>query len=247
MNPHAYFEALAARSAVYAALPMSPLLVECGFSSAVAVNDNLHLDALLTSVVSAEILQGLPFPCGKEYVRVPAPLASLWCNANNAPLYASTDLVPTDETQTDSTYIHSRALPPTMSRENLETGKGRFKEKRTAVHLVTNRTFAALAYGNAAEVARLLNALSSIGFKHGVFGSVKYWRVTEIERFSLVDERGCALRPLPERWLYADAITLNSQAVGFSPPYWHASTRELCAVTGVEINTSEVAVQLEYR
>jgi len=229
------FEAYAER---VAGLEMTPLRVEVDLADSVVTYDGLHFDAILSYAVVEEVTRGAMLPPQSPYIEIPLPLAVLWRNRNNVPLYASTDLMPSGSSVSAVRYWHKRGLEPDMSHRSIRLGKGKHKERRVPMPTINAQTLAADVMGNAEEIARLLNAISTIGKKRNSAGAVLRWRIYEITRFQLVDNAGVARRPIPAMYYLerGNVLTLGGgQHIAFSPPYWHPATRDMCIPTGVSV------------
>lgn len=215
----------------YAALPTAPLRVTARLAAPAISYDGLHLDGILAYAVLEELTHGMLVPQSGEYLRVPLPLRAAWWSASGVPLWRSTDLLPDAPAVADVVYLHRRALEPAMTRRNIQTGKGRHKEKRTPLPAVNNTVLVADVDGNADEIARLLATVSSIGKKRIVAGRVLEWTVEEIDAFSFFDATGRARRPVPLDYL-GEPDSQAGAELAFSPPYWHRATRAWCVPTG---------------
>lgn len=213
---------------------MVPLRIECHLIDEVVSYHDLHLDSVLSYAVAEEQTQGAMLDGQTDYIHVPIPLAVLWRHSRtNAPLYASTNLATIDAPVSSIRYWHKRALEPTMTMRSLNTSKGSHKEKRVPMPTIVNRILYADAIGNPQEIARLLSALTAIGKKR--VGVVYQWKVYRLNTFSLLDVNQCVRRPVPVSYALEafGKYPLNDiQSIGYSPPYWHPVTRDLCLPAG---------------
>lgn len=229
------FEAYAER---VAGLEMTPLRVEVDLADSVVTYDGLHFDSILSYAVAEEVTEGAMLPPKAPWTEVPLPLVALWRNRLGVPLWASTDLVPKRASVSSVRYWHKRGLEPAMSRRSIRLDKGKHKERRVPMPTIHAQTLIADVMGNGEEIARLLSVISSIGKKRNSAGAVLRWRIYEINRFELLDNAGCARRPIPVMYdLERDkGFRLDvGQHIAFSPPYWHPETRDMCVPAGVEV------------
>lgn len=208
-----------------------PLRIECDLAEEVVNVNGIHFDAILSYAVVEKQTQG-DMVSGSEYVRVPLPLCAHWENQSGVPLWASTDLQPKEDVTTSTRYWHRRSLEPVMSRKNLRKTAGPYKERRVPMPTIVNATLVADVIGNADEIARLLKPITSIGKKRT--GFVIAWRIYQIKSFTMIDDEGNARRPIPVMSL--ESWELNrASAIGYSPPYWHPATRQMCIPSGAKV------------
>lgn len=221
-----------------AGLAMIPLRVEVDLADSVVTYNGLHFDAILSYAVVEAVTRGAMLPPQSPYIEIPLPLAVLWRNRNDVPLYASTDLTPRGASVSAVRYWHKRSLEPSMSRKSIRVTKGVHKEKRVPMPTIHAQTLTADVIGNGDELARLLATVTSIGKKRNSAGAVLRWRIYEVDRFRLVDDAGFARRPLPVTYQLkrGQPVPLAAgQHISFSPPYWHPATRDMCVPTGVAV------------
>lgn len=210
---------------------MTALRIICELVAPVVTYHGLHLDGILAYAQVERMTAGAMLPQSASYYPLDLPLRCLWRNEAGVPLWASTDLLPETVAVQQTVYIHRRAMEPVMTTANLQTGKGRYKERRSPLPALATARLVAFADGDAQAIAGLLATVSSIGKKRIVTGAVKAWHIEEIEAFSLVDGAGRALRPIPHLYLYGEERA-GGQMLAYSPPYWHAATRAKCVDAG---------------
>lgn len=227
------YPALAAHAARYAELEMEPLRVTAVLraNAQVAHYDYPHLENVLAWAVVQEATtgRGLPPREGAAY-RLPLPLRPLWRSPDGWPLWASTPLLPIGDQATDVIYWHKRLFPGRWS--GGKRGKfvpnptaGRWMERRTPLPTILCRHWQATCIGNAAEIARLLSAVTHLGKKRGIgLGEVEQWQIESAAEFTLVRE-GLLLRPLPQA-AWGELLPGEEEPdeiptpVGWTPPQW---------------------------
>lgn len=210
----------------------SALRIIAILSQPVVSYHGLHFDGILAHAIVERETGGAGLPQTTAYVPCHLPLLCVWRSATGVPLWASTDLLPEGAVAHDVIYQHRRALEPTMTRANLKTGKGRYKERRSPLPALAAPALVAYAVGDAQEIASLLAGVTSIGKKRVWNGAVLQWKVEEVDDFSFIDEQGRARRPIPHEYWYCEERE-GGVILSFSPPYWHVATRARCIPPGV--------------
>jgi hypothetical protein len=210
---------------------MTALRITAILDAPVISYHGLHLDGILAHAVVERETAGAMLPQSPDYISIELPLRCLWRSVAGIPLWASTDLLPEGAFTQDTIWLHRRTLEPAMTIVNLHTGKGRYKERRSPLPALATDQLVAYVDGDISEIRELLSRISSIGKKRIVSGAVREWRVEEWTQFSLVDDAGRALRPIPHLYLYGEERS-NGLLLAYSPPYWHVATRAMCVPTG---------------
>jgi hypothetical protein len=225
----------------YEHLSVEPLRVELKLISQMALYHPLTLDGLLSQSVVSEATKGEGLPDSAIPYRIPLPLRCLWRQpGSDLPLWATTGFQPLDENRIVSDYWHKRGPRPEMVRRrgerpwNVRLTQGQYKEYRIPLPRQTSLRWAATCEGNRAEVTRLLEKMAVVGKKRSQGrGVVREWRLSPAAKFSLYDEAGRLLRPVPAEWLTNEKIPLDMDMMswgGWTPPYWHAACQTLCLV-----------------
>jgi hypothetical protein len=213
---------------------MTTLRITAFLDAPVVTYHGLHLDGILAHAVVERVTGGAMLPQTPDYVPVELPLRVAWYSPAGVPLWCSTDLLPVDGT-TDTLWMHRRALEPHYTRVNLQTGKGRYKERRSPLPALTATRLVAYVDGDADAIADLLRMVTSIGKKRLIAGRVREWRVEALEREFTFIEDGVALRPVPHLYLYGEERLETGALLSYSPPYWHVATRAICVPCGASV------------
>lgn len=225
----------------YEVLEVEPLQVELVLMSQAALYSPLTLDGLLSAAVVAEATDGNGLPDSATPYCLPLPLHCLWRQPeSDLPLWATTEFGPLEENEIVSDYWHKRAPRPEMVQRrggrpwNIRPTQGRYKEYRIPLPRQSSLRWGATCMGNRAEVERLLGLVTAVGKKRSQGrGLVDHWRVRPLgAEFSLWDEAGCSLRPIPGQMI--EGIPLDMVMLGWTPPYWHSLCQALCLTVGYE-------------
>lgn len=208
-------------------LEKAPLRITCELLEGAVAYHPIHLDAILAFAVVERCTQGAGL-MSSDFYDIDLPIETAGQSSSGARLFQSTDLIPVHN-QVDVRYMHRRALDPRMADRNLLTGKGRHKEKRTALPVISG-VLVADVVGNAEAIAGLLSGITHIGKKHSTSGRVRTWHIKPIDKFVWFDDDGKARRPIP-----VDYLNIRSDGrryMGFTAPYWHADAMAYCVGTG---------------
>lgn len=229
--PYADHPALAEYSAYVETLEMRPWRVSAILSSPVVFYHPLHFDAILSYAVVEAVTEGEMLEPNKRY-DINLPLKTLWRDPETqSRLFASTDMVDAYALK-QPIYYHRRALEAGMTTKNLNTTSGRHKEKRTPF-TASSGVFSSDVIGNADEIARLLSRVTSIGKKRHTLGTVREWRIEEIDTFELFTPDSKARRPIPTEYLGLPPLMLTMPYVAFTPPYWMMINKDWCVDSGM--------------
>lgn len=222
-------------SHMYELLPKCALRVECQIADPAVITAGLHLDSILAYSVLERETQGAMLDTS-QYVTIPLPLEKLWENPHGVPLWASTDFIPDKSVVTGIRYWHRRSLDTNMTLRSIQSDKGRHKDKRNPYQTVSGVLYSDVI-GNADELSSLLKTVTSVGKNRNSAGTVVSWKVYEITQFSLIDNNDCALRNIPIEYINPNGFRLDQEFgwSSFSPPYWHASTRQTCVLPGMKV------------
>lgn len=227
---NAFAEALTPFKQQYEAAHMQPLQITAHFDTPVVAYYSLHFDAILSHAVFTRAIGNItPF---EDYLHIPLPLAALWHSPTGVPLWASTDMIPHEDAIRDELWLHRRALEPNMTHQNISTVKGRHKEKRTPLPALNTQTLTCFVIGDPNAIADLLRDVGSIGKKRHIAGAVRQWEIVPAPAFALQDEQFRLLRPVPVSAVGEFPIDTPFAWLGFSPPYWHTATHQICMPPG---------------
>lgn len=225
----------------YTNLDFEPLQIEVVFNTRHIGYDSLHLDGLLSKAVVRDATSTGELPPSAEPYNLPLPLKCLWRHpVSNLPLWASTDFRPLDTNEIDIHFWHKRSTSPEMLKRNKNddvanvfSTKGRLKEMRIPSPQQRATVWRATCYGNLAEIKRLFsNGLmpGAIGKKHAQGrGIIRHWLIRPIERFSIYDEAGRLLRPVPVQFF--EQFDIKAPMLGWTPPYWLSACQQPCLWT----------------
>ncbi len=217
-------------------LPTRALRVTARTATPVASNDPVALDGILAWAMVTEALAGRPFPRVDAPVWQPLPL-KLSALIDGLPLWASTDFFPVNLAK-GSTHIHRRTSDNPYAMPALRQTLGEKRPRRYPSELAgpymnfrvperrnVAERWEATCVGNQTEIERLLSYVQFFGKapKRGC-GFITEWTVEPLdEPFSLYNEAGEPLRPIPVEW---DAGVGVQQ--GWTPPYWLKETWRIC-------------------
>ncbi len=188
--------------------------------------DPIHFDGLLAKAVVIAALKMQTLPDAVEPYWLPLPLAQLWTSDDGLPLWAASVLRPYGDTVGTEVYLHKRNAPMTFSNSaKLETGKGRYMERRIPVPTQVAFAWQARVIGNREWLNFLLPQFTNIG-KHRSrgMGAVKEWRISDAgwTADDIVKDAGMLIKPIPEE---AGLIAWPGSPVpvGWTPPQWKPS------------------------
>lgn len=192
----------------------------------------VHLDGALAFAAENDIDAA---PLGRTAWVVPLPLRCLWVSEEGLPLWACSDLLPSDPVATGQAYWHKR-YPSHRSefsaKPNANTKAGRWKDYRVPLTTIATERLEAYAIGDPAEVQRLLDTyVSHVGKKPSQgYGRVLRWlvepaEVTEADvlRWRTTPAAYWQGKPLPEGMVIGPRRS-------WTPPYWYRPWQAVCVV-----------------
>ncbi len=215
--------------------------------SPVAGYDPPKLDGLLAWAVVQEATGGRGLAPSSAPYALPVPLLCLWRSVDGLPLWAASDLRPAGAALDDVEYLHKRAISggwsagnPRTGRLSLNTASGRHMERRVPLPQRACAVWEARAWGDAAEIARLLAGVAFVGKRRGAgLGEVRDWQVESIPAGGGGGEPGAdgvaiapgrdavcrdgrLLRPVPAGAAGALGLAPDEPPalLGWTPPYW---------------------------
>lgn len=227
------FESLADR---YASMDKQPLLIEARLTTPyvpVGSDNALHFDGILSQAVLTA------HPCAPQFngqaCIVPLPLDILWISPKGLPLWAASDMAPSEQIAARE-YWHKRYPSHRAdfgAKMAAVTTAGRWKEYRVPLNAVRSDRSRAVAIGNKDEIDRLLKFISHIGKKGAAgYGRVSAWTVTALDADNPLD-LVLASKAVPvECAAMMDLQGKYSPLKGWTPPYWYAPYHSACLING---------------
>lgn len=246
------------RQKVYAEMQKTPLRITMELETPLVYPSRpIHLDAILTRVVSDELFPGKIDRQPQEYIEIPLPLEKtqgqkpVWKASCAYRLGKSMRMMDFWVRRPFNDYEPYRAqkvvwsagifgdkpvpapgtyiiLEPATG-PYVDVASGGFKAFYESREIITVTKLIFHAVGNRQEVERLLSRVSSIGKKRSIgFAKVKSVIVEEIEEdFSLFDKNGRPARYLP-MVDFPEDIRARVEPAPPRPPYWSVEDLSLC-------------------
>lgn len=220
-------QALASFAVQYDPAQYVPFRVEAVVRDRIAERDPIHLDAVLAWGL-AWALFGPYYPFTWPVV-LPLPLAILWEDWQQRPLYAATVFRPVGPVTTDIEAIIRREAPQRWVAQT--SSSGRFMGRRAYIPMTVGTRYVAEGIGDVSLVRELLAKVARLGkLRHKGPGELVCWRVTYDEpdvTFSLVrDGRLTRAVPVAAARALGLACAATTTRGGWtpSPAYWHPAT-----------------------
>ncbi|MBF6590464.1 MAG: hypothetical protein IVW57_08015 [Ktedonobacterales bacterium] len=222
---------IAAYVATWGALDCQPWRVRLRTATAVGGYGALHVDGILSYGLVRCALRGAPLAESAEPYDLPLPLRCLWRDpATGLPLWAATDLAPVGLTQTGrQTWTRKQIAPQLLTTSSGKpyaprSSAGPYKDMQIPLPVRVAEGFMADIWGDARIISDLLQPLLTVGKKGAQgLGQIIAWDLEPLATFHLVDDAGCARRPIPVAAL-ASWDLHAAQMGGWTPPYWRNHT-----------------------
>lgn len=246
----------------YEALSHAPLRVVLNLkpNSPLVTYEPPILDNLLGGALVQERFENPQLPETPEAYEIPLPLACLWRDDRELPLWAATYFSPVGASVADVHYQHRKLQDGDYSKNKggkplkLSGANGRWQERRTPLPVMVCHQWEAFAIGSPQEIARLLEGVTAVGKRRGAgMGEVESWEVLPAEIGSASDlliRDGKLTRAIPVNSEHLLAPYKPSErpqsSVGWTPPQWKPtlfSSGWRCGAP-VEIDFYEQADQL---
>lgn len=208
----------------YSALRMEPLRVTLRTHVPIVHYSAPYLEGLLAWAVVMEETGGEGVEKPPRYTPLPLEVAGFYGSGGQLPLWKAGAIMPAGFALRDVVWVHKRAPAARHSQTKaINTSTGRYMERRIPLPTLSTPEWESLCYGNALEIARLLDLVAFVGKRRGVgFGEVASWEIAPWEGGDPHVSDGRLMHAIPQEhaaragYGIVDAPVL----VGWTPPHW---------------------------